>query len=331
MIKVQEIKCTGCGANINIIPGQTKFCSYCGKTIHVSDENSHSYSETYIDVAEVQRAENEKERLHLAREMYYNSNAERRSAKKVIWFSVSAFLIASGVLGCVYDIKWLIVLLGIGSFLTCLGLFVFVFKSHKGIWKWALGIAGIGILASYLFFFREVPDFEAPMRSNGSAVLDEYVPGITAVELKSILSSIGEFATSEYQYSGYSKITKYREVLGWEVPFTDHEIGIYYSGTIKTGYKVGNIGIEVEGQKIIVKLPKAEILDNYIDTHRTEESNNIFNPIDPNEVSEKLTALKEAELAKAEVSGIYSKAETSVKVLISDLFAQFDGYTVVYK
>lgn len=153
---------------------------------------------------------------------------------------------------------------------------------------------------------------------------------VSAIEVKHELLSIGELATAKYAYLGQTYIMEYRSILGLDIPFTSHTIDVTYSGVIKAGYVVDDIEVEVKDATIYITLPSPRVLDNYIDTYVTKESNNIFNPIETNEVSEKLNEVKVAELEKCR-DDAYDKAEKEVKKTILGLLQVFEGYKVKFE
>ena len=58
-IKLVSVKCPECGANLPIEEGRKQiFCSYCGASVIVTDENEHVYR--HIDEAGIKNAETER-------------------------------------------------------------------------------------------------------------------------------------------------------------------------------------------------------------------------------------------------------------------------------
>lgn len=151
--------------------------------------------------------------------------------------------------------------------------------------------------------------------------------------IRDALEPIGEFVTYEYTYQGEKPIEKSRQLGDFKIPFTKHSVVIPYNGTIKVGYQVSDIDIQVRGKEISIKLPKPEILDNYleIDYEKIESDNNILNPIEPNELGDWKEGEKEERLRNAEEMGIYESAETSAREQIRALLGYIDGYHVNFR
>lgn len=96
------------------------------------------------------------------------------------------------------------------------------------------------------------------------------------------LESIGELATVEYFYTNAGRYENQADFYGWKVPFTKKSFFVCYDGSIKAGIDVQDIGLNVEGKRITITLPPAEILSHEIDRDSIEvldETKNIFNQI----------------------------------------------------
>ena len=106
---------------------------------------------------------------------------------------------------------------------------------------------------------------------------------------------------------------------------------VSYDGVIKFGYAIDEIDIEVQGNMIVLTLPNPVVLDNYIAEYKTRENNNLFNPINSNEVSAKLEEIKKLELEKAEEKGAYKLAMKNVKFILAEFLGRFEGYSVTFR
>ncbi len=346
MIELKRLFCQSCGAELEYHKGQKVVtCEYCGIKNIIYDDNEYEITINENNVADVIRAKTEEMEMEYRQKRAsewdryemnrYCYNEKREKAAKIailIWGSLSGLFLLLGIIGAVFDIKILLLSLIVSAVLLGIGISVLFFRDNG---KAVLIILGAVILISIFVLIQykheKRSDMEIPEMDEGFTELEIEDPELEAYELKKLLSEIGEFATSEYEYSGYAKIEEYRQIGDWNIPFTSHEIDIHYGGVIKVGYDVGAIDIEVDKKKIIVSLPEPRILDNYITALKTDEDNNLFNPIDSNEVNEKMEEVKEAELERAEKNGVYEKAKTSVKAIIIQLFSQFEGYSVTFR
>ena len=59
-----------------------------------------------------------------------------------------------------------------------------------------------------------------------------------------------------------------------------------------------------------------------------EEKNNIFNPIQADEVSNYLVTVEQEELIRAEQQGLYTEAEQHIKKVITDHFEELEYKTM---
>ena len=187
------------------------------------------------------------------------------------------------------------------------------------------------VLVAVIFSIRHFWKKESASDKYNTAIsLADFDHKISAIEIKHELEAIGELATSKYTYIGQAFIKDYRTLFGWDIPLTSHTIDITYSGVIKVGYDVDEIGVEVKEHTIYIDLPAPRVLDNYIDDYYTDEDNNIFNPIETDEVTAKLKEVKAAELEKCRDEA-YSKEEKEVKKLILGVLQVFDDYNVKFE
>jgi len=163
---------------------------------------------------------------------------------------------------------------------------------------------------------------------------EEAAAQVTVVMVEHKLEEIAELSTYTYMYSGYDEIKDAAQLFGWDVPLTTHEIKITYDGIIKAGYDFSKIGIRVDDKlkQIHIALPSELVVDNIINEEnvRCESKNNVFNPINADEVTKYLSGVKEEALKKAKEEGLYEKAEENVKQVISVFLGAFEDYEVVF-
>lgn len=188
----------------------------------------------------------------------------------------------------------------------------------------------VAVVAVIVIFVNHFRDNIAKDKKIAEA-LPGYEAGVSAVEIQAALTAIGEFATAEYSYSGQAFVEKSRKVLGVRIPLTQHSFSVSYDGVIKFGYAIDEIDIEVQGNMIVLTLPNPVVLDNYIAEYKTRENNNVFNPINSNEVSAKLEEIKKLELEKAEEKGAYKLAMKNVKFILAEFLGRVEGYSVTFR
>ena len=170
--------------------------------------------------------------------------------------------------------------------------------------------------------------FRKPSEENHTIVL-------TINDVETELRDIAELMTYEYYYAGTASITDSKQFLitGWDVPFTEHEIRMTYAGTIKVGYDLNQMSIDVDNDKKIITIALGnQIIENNLPEESVEtiEKNNILNLIRSDEVTNRLAEIKTEEYNSAVDQGINDLAEKNVKEIIEEKLADIEGYTVYF-
>lgn len=113
---------------------------------------------------------------------------------------------------------------------------------------------------------------------------------------------------------------------------TTNSIEITASGIVKVGYDMNDIVVKVDDDRIYIKLPEAQLNDNYViwDTVTCSESNNILNPIEFSQYQEIVDEIEEMGLADVESEGIYQNASENVKKIMNGFLSEFKDYEIVY-
>lgn len=156
---------------------------------------------------------------------------------------------------------------------------------------------------------------------------------VTVEEVESKLMEMAELTTYSGEYTETFGKDEIRYLLDdIKMLGTTNSIMITASGIVKVGYDVNEIKIRVDDDKIYIKLPEAQLNDNYViwDTVTCSESNNILNPIEFSQYQEILDEIKTKGLADVETQGIYKSAEENVRKIISGFLSEFKDYEIVY-
>lgn len=156
---------------------------------------------------------------------------------------------------------------------------------------------------------------------------------VTVEEVKSKLTEMAELTTycGEYTVTLGKDETRYFlddiKVLG-----TTNSITITASGMVKVGYDMDKIVVKVGDDKIYIKLPEAQLNDNYViwDTVSCSESNNILNPIEFSQYQEIVEEIEIKGLVDVESKGIYHSASENAKMVMDSFLAEFENYEIVY-
>ena len=105
-MKVEQIQCPACGADLDIPEGRdTFFCQYCGASVHVDDEvQRKEVIHRTIDEAEIVKSNNEIEIKRLEMEDF-NRRVEiyRQDSKK----DLIGVFICFGIVICMVIVCWI--------------------------------------------------------------------------------------------------------------------------------------------------------------------------------------------------------------------------------
>lgn len=142
------------------------------------------------------------------------------------------------------------------------------------------------------------------------------------------LKNIGELATHAGYYTNVQVIKSSRQIFGVDIPLTQSQFIFSYDGVVKAGVDFAEIEISVdEGRgQIAVTLPEVKVLSNEIDLDSLEiydESNNIFHPLNIDDVNVSLIEMQEESEAKAIEDGLLESARENAEVLLRGMLAGF--------
>ena len=99
-MKLINLKCSNCGAALEIDPERTQaFCSYCGAKLFIDDENIN-ITNRIVDEARIKEAEVRLKELEYQHERELREEFIRKEKKKSETLSVVVFLVAQGPLLC---------------------------------------------------------------------------------------------------------------------------------------------------------------------------------------------------------------------------------------
>lgn len=155
------------------------------------------------------------------------------------------------------------------------------------------------------------------------AIIEEVSKTIAVQELEFEINKIDELATVEYIYTDASKFSDQAQLKKFNIPFTKKSFIARWSGTIKAGIDLKDISYDIDNDNMIITilLPCAEILSNEIDQNSFEtldESNNIFNQIEVEDVSSFIDTNKDFIKDKAIQCGLLEKADANARAIIEN-------------
>lgn len=182
-------------------------------------------------------------------------------------------------------------------------------------------IVGIVLGSIGALFLQNInpPDKERPV--SASIVFDRIV-------------AQDELVCASQQYSITDKATSAASFFDiCDIPFTESSFWYRYVGTIKVGVDMKNATYSTSGNTITIELDQPYIISNTPDMEKSgvlEENNNIFNPIQIENVDEFQRQCIEQSEADIMEGGIMDEARMNAEQNISDMFtaALGDAYTI---
>ncbi len=201
-----------------------------------------------------------------------------------------------------------------------------------------MSMNGINVLSAFVHDSQSreaitvIPDSVVDGKIIEAYSVPEEASVVTVVEVKSAMSQIGEITTIAYEYSGEAYERDCNTLFGWEVGFTENSIDVSYKGTIRAGYVIKDIKVDIdqETKTIYITLPEAKVFSNEITAQDIEWKNNVFNHIDPDVASDLLDEAKEEEQEEALSNGLFDEADSNARTVITDVLSVFDGYKVEF-
>lgn len=144
------------------------------------------------------------------------------------------------------------------------------------------------------------------------------------------LLAVGEICTYKLEYSGEDKIVDKRKIGSFNIPFTKHTIEFTYKGTLKIWYDIEEMDIAISDKTIYLDIPEAQY-DHSIEVMDCYESNNILNPIESDEVTNRLAEIKASQYDVAfNQDGINELAETNLETVLDEIMGEY-GFDVVLR
>lgn len=195
-------------------------------------------------------------------------------------------------------------------------------------------ILAVVFVAGYYTGKNTVGTQEARKESNGLELPGETEKRVVTVEdVKSKLKEMEELTT----YCGKYTVTLGKDETRYfldniKVLGTTNSIVITADGIVKVGYDMKKVVTKVTDNKIYIKLPEAQLNDNYViwDTISCSETNNILNPIEFSQYQEIVDEIETKGLEDVKTKGIYNTASENVKNIMNKFLSDFKGYEIVY-
>ena len=130
--------------------------------------------------------------------------------------------------------------------------------------------------------------------------------------------------TLVYPYTDCERFTSSHQIDDWQVPFTEKAFTMKWSGTVTAGIDLDRVSIKVDktGEKLIVSIPKADVIEVSTDKDSfklLDEQNNIFNPISMHDLLKLDLNIEENIRAQAMENGLLTIAQQNARIYITDI------------
>lgn len=171
---------------------------------------------------------------------------------------------------------------------------------------------------------------------NAPIVVSPVAPEISLDIIYSEIQNIGELASVEYMFTDAARYSDSKQIKEWNIPFTEKSFILKWDGSIKAGIKLDGVVIDVDEDegKLLVHVPKAEILSYEVDDESVEildEKNNIFNKLSVDDKIEFDAKTKEAMIERAIENGLLEKAQANAEDILYRLLVANPAIADAYK
>ena len=152
-------------------------------------------------------------------------------------------------------------------------------------------------------------------------------PEITADLLTARVQQAQELVTVKYFYTNVGKFEKSSNFYGWRIPFSAISFLISYEGKFSAGVNLSRASVIKEGQRVIITLPRPEILSHEIDQDSLkvyDESRNLFNPISIEDYAQFSVDQQQAMEQKAMDGGLLEEAKGAAERTLTGLLTALE-------
>ena len=140
---------------------------------------------------------------------------------------------------------------------------------------------GVFIVNQGYFGVKAAADKPAEVEEPYQFIVEE--TKVTTEAVEQALEQASDLVTLAYRYKSASTVSDVKKFFEIELPFTESRSVFTYTGTVRVGYDLSAIGIDVDNdaKKITLTLPEQKIISNEIDFDSFEfivDESSVFNP-----------------------------------------------------
>lgn len=140
---------------------------------------------------------------------------------------------------------------------------------------------------------------------------------------------IGEIYTEKVDYSHMVDVDNSHQLFGLDIPFTEKEAQIIYSGELRCGYNLADIDPVYVGKLVYIDIPDVICLNNITEETVVEKKDGLFNAVsfeDNNIWRDQALAVGRERAVELDLAG---KAKTEFCRRITEFYGRC-GYTVSF-
>ena len=211
----------------------------------------------------------------------------------------------------------------------------------KNVLKLILLVAVLCIAGSW-YYFEIYSKQKTPIENGDNSGIIQEETLVSGETISSGIREMGELNTAEYYFSRTENVENTKQLdltsLGIDfkadIPLTTNSFTYSYDGEIKAGIDFTQVTVEVDNETktITVKLPETKITSSEIDPDSYKlysVTNNILNPISPDDFALSLSDLIHTEEERAIEKGLLQKAQKNAEVLIRNFVKSYaEGYKI---
>ena len=180
-----------------------------------------------------------------------------------------------------------------------------------------------------------------PIENDNDGIIQEETL-VSGETITSGIREMGELNTAEYYFSRTESVENSKELdlskfgidFKTKIPLTTNSFTYSYDGQIKAGVDFTKVTVEVDNEAKTVKvvLPETKITSSEIDPDSYKlysVTNNILNPISPDDFAVSLADLIHAEEDRAIEKGLLDRAQKNAETLIRNFVKSYaEGYKI---
>ena len=159
---------------------------------------------------------------------------------------------------------------------------------------------------------------------------------ISSTIISERLSKISELSTAKYSYTNVIFLKDSKKFKDFSIPFTEKSFVVKYSGYIKAGVDLKDIGVYVYEKTVTITLKKAKIFDHVVNNEDLlvyDESSSMFNKLSMQDMISEISDEKSKIEDNLLKTGFLDEANSNTKLLLQGILLDmgFQNVSIVFK